>query len=46
MAANSAILIVCRFVCNLISICVMMFVSGMTTPAPKMGLPLICERSV
>ncbi len=46
MAANSAMLIVCLFGCDLMSMCVMEFVLGFTTPAPSVGFPLTCEPSV
>ena len=46
MAASSTLFIVCRFACELMSICVMVFVLGLNTPAPRMGLPLTCEPSV
>ena len=46
MAASSAMLIVCRFGCDLMSMCVMVFVLGLTTPAPSVGFPLTCEPSV
>ena len=46
MAAISALFIVCLFDCDLISMCVMVFVLGLTTPAPRMDLPLTCEPSV
>ena len=46
MAANSALLIVCLSGCDLMSMCVMEFVLGLTTPAPSVGFPLTCEPSV
>jgi hypothetical protein len=46
MAASSALLIMCRSGCDLMSICVMEFVLGFTTPAPSVGFPLTCEPSV
>ena len=46
MAADSALFIVCLSGCDLMSICVMEFGFGFTTPAPRMGLPLACEPSV
>jgi hypothetical protein len=46
MAASFALLIVCRFGCDLMSMCVMEFVLGFTTPAPNVGFPLTCEPSV
>ena len=46
IAASSALLIVCLTGCDLMSICVMEFVFGFTTPAPSVGLPLTCDPSV
>ena len=46
MTASSALLIVCRFGCNLIYMCVIESDLGLTTPAPNVGLPLTCEPSV
>jgi hypothetical protein len=46
MAANSALFIVCLSGCDLMSMCVMEFVLGFTTPAPSIGFPLTCEPSV
>ena len=46
MAASSALLSVCRFGCNLMSMCVMEFVLEFTTPVPNVGLPFTCEPSV
>ncbi len=46
MAASSALLIVRRSGCNLMSMCVMEFVLGFTTPAPNVGFPLTCEPPV
>ena len=46
MAANSALLIVCRFGCDLIYMCVMECVLEFTTPAPNVGFPLTSEPSV
>ena len=46
MAASSAQLIVCRFGCNFISMCIMVFVRGLMSPAPKVGFPLTCEPCV
>ena len=46
MAANSALLIVCRSGCDLMSMCVVEFVLGFTTPDPNVGFPLACEPSV
>jgi hypothetical protein len=46
MAASSALLIACRSDCYLISTCAVVLVYGLTTSAPSIGLPLICEPSV
>ena len=46
MAASSALLIMCRSGCDLMSICVMVFVLGFTTPAPSVKFPLTCEPPV
>jgi len=46
MAASFALLIVCRSGCDLMSMCVMGFDLGFTTPAPNVGFPLTCEPSV
>ena len=46
MAAKSNLLIVCRSYCDLMSMCVMEFVLGFTTPAPNLGFSLTCEPSV
>ena len=46
MAANSALLIVCLSGCDLISMRVIVFVLGFTTPAPSVGFPLTSESSV
>ena len=46
MAASSALLIVCRSGCDLMSMCVIEFVLGFTTPAPSVGFPLTSEPSV
>ena len=46
MAASSAPLIVCRSGCDLMYMCMMVFVLGCTTPAPNVGFPLTCEPSV
>ncbi len=46
MAASFALLIVCRSGCDLMSMCVMVFVLGFTTPVPSVGFPLTCEPSV
>ena len=42
----STLLIVCRSGCDLMSMCVMVFVLGFTTPAPSVGFPLTYEPSV
>jgi hypothetical protein len=46
VAANSALFIVCLSGCDLMSLCVMEFVLGFTTLAPRMRLPLAWEPSV
>ena len=46
MAASSALFIVCRSGCDLMSMCVMMSVFGLVTPAPSVGFPFTCEPSV
>ena len=46
MVANSALLIVCLSGCDLMSMCVMVFVLGFTTPAPSVGFPFTCEPFV
>ena len=46
MADSSALLIVCRYGCDLMSMRVMVFVLGFTTPAPSVGFPLTSEPSV
>jgi hypothetical protein len=37
---------VCRSGCDLMSMCVMEFVLGFTTPAPSVEFSLTCEPSV
>ena len=46
MAASSARFIVCLSGCDFISICVVVCVFGLTTDAPKVGLPVTREPSV
>ena len=46
MAASSALLMVCRSSCDLISMCVVMPVRGFTIAAPSVGFPDFCEPSV
>ncbi len=46
MAASTALFIVCRSGCDLMSMCVMEFVLGFTTPAPGLGVFLTCEPFV
>ena len=46
MAASSARLIVCLSGWDSISICVVVWVFGLTMDAPKVGLPVIREPSV
>ena len=46
VTASSDLFIVCRSDCDFMSMCVMVFVFKLTTPAPSVGLPLTCEPSV
>ena len=46
MAANCALFIVCLSGCDLMLMCVMVFVFGLTTPAPRARLPFTCDPSV
>ncbi len=46
MAASSALLMMCRSSCGLISMCVVMPILGFTTDAPSVGFPDFCEPSV
>ncbi len=46
MAARLALSIAYLYGCDLISMCVMVFVRWLKFPAPSVGLPLICEPSV
>ena len=46
MAVSSALFIVCRFGCDLQSMCVVMSVFGLVTPAPCVGFSFTCEPSV
>ena len=46
MAVSSALLIACISFCDLMSICVMVCVRGMTNPALCALLPLTCEPSM
>ena len=46
MAASSALLMVCLSGCDFISMCVMVLCLGSTTDAPRVGLPVICDRYV
>ena len=46
MAASSARFMVCLSGCYFISICVVVWVLGLTMDAPMMGLPLTWEPSV
>ncbi len=46
MAASSAQFMVCLSGCYFISICVVVWVLGLTMDAPKMGLPVTREPSV
>ena len=45
-AASSVLLIVCLSFCYLMSMCVTLCVRGLTTHAPSVLFPLICEPSV
>jgi len=40
MAANSALLIVCRSGCDLFSLCVIVYTAGFRIDAPCIGLPV------
>ena len=46
MAASSALLIVCPSGCDLISICVVVCVCGLTIDAPNFGFPVVWDPSV
>ena len=46
MAASSARFMVCRSGCDFISICVVVWVLGLTMDAPRMGLPVTREPSM
>ncbi len=46
MAASSALYMVWRSSCDLISMCVVMPVLRLTTDAPSVGFPDFCEPSV
>ena len=46
MAASSALLILLRFGCDLMSLCVLMSVFGLLTPAPSGEVAFTCELSV
>ncbi len=46
MAASSALLIACLYFFNLMSMCVMVYVRGLTTPDPSVLLLLTCEPSM
>ncbi len=46
MAASSALLMVWHSSCDLIWMCVVMPVLGLTTDAPSVGFPDFCEPSV
>ncbi len=46
MAAISAQLMVCLSDCDFISICVVVWVLGLTMDAPRMGLPVTRDPSV
>jgi hypothetical protein len=46
IAASSVLFVVCRSCCDVMSMCVIVFVIGLTTPAPRVGLPLTFEPFV
>jgi hypothetical protein len=46
MAASSALFIVCRSCCDLMSMCVVMILFKLVTPALSVGFPFTCEPSV
>ena len=46
LAANSAMLIVCLSGCDLISMCVVVCVSGLTMDAPNVGFPDFWDPSM
>ena len=46
MAASSTMLMVCLSGCDFISMCVMVWVLGLTMDAPRIGLPVTREPSV
>ena len=46
MTAISALFIVCRFGCDLMSMYVVMSVFGLVIPAPSVGFPFTYEPSV
>ncbi len=46
MAASSALLIVCLSGCDLISMCVVVCVCGLTIDAPSLGFPVFWDPSV
>ncbi len=46
MAASSARFMVCLFGCDFISLCVVVWVLGLTMDAPRVGLPVTKELSV
>ena len=46
MAVSSARFMVCLSSCDFISICVVVWVLGLTMDAPRMGLPVTREPSV
>ncbi len=46
MAASSAWIMICLSGCDFISICVVVWVQGLTMDAPRVGLPVTREPSV
>ena len=46
MAASSTLFIVCRSGYDLMSMCGVVNVFGLVTPAPSVGFPFTCEPSV
>ena len=46
IVVSSALLIVCLSRCDLTSMCVVVFVEGLTINAPSVGFPLFWEPSV
>ncbi len=46
MAASSDLFMVCLFGCGFISVCVVVWVLGLTMDAPRVGLPVTKDPSV